>query len=104
MYVLPLFLVNSKPTKKKLLDYVVARVTPLWHDLGITLFNEDQESHLDIIKSNYTDKKTCCKEMFWHWLKTDTSASWQKLIQALQSPSVELFVVADDLEKMLTGS
>ena len=104
VYNLILFLVNSKPTKKKLLDHVVARVTPLWYDLGIALFNEDQELNLDIIKSNYTVKKTCCKEMFWHWLSTDTSASWQKLIQALRSPSVELFVVADDLEKMLIGT
>ena len=99
-----LFLVNSKPTKKKLLDHVVARVTPLWYDLGIKLFNEDEESHLDIIKSDHPDTITRCKEMFWHWLKTDTTASWQKLIQALQSPAIKLVVVADDLEKMLTGN
>ena len=95
---------NSKPTKKKLLDHVVARVTPHWYDLGITLFNEEQESHLDVIKSNYTDKKTCCKEMLWYWLSTNTSATWEQLIEALRSPAVELPVVAADLEKMLTGS
>ena len=95
---------NSKPSKKKLLDHVVAHVTPHWYDLGITLFNEEQESHLDVIKSNYTDKKTCCKEMFWCWLSTNTSATWQQLIEALRSPAVELPVVAADLEKMLTGS
>lgn len=97
-------IVNSKPTKKKLLEHVVACVTPHWYDLGITLLNEDQESHLDVIKSNYTDKMECCKEMFWHWLSTTADASWKKLIEALKSPAVKLTVVATDLEKMLTGS
>ena len=101
---LPLILVNSRPTRNELLDHVVVHVTPLWHDLGIKLFNEDQQSDLDNIKSSDTDTMTRCKEMFWHWLKTDTSASWKKLIQALQSPAIKLVVVADDLEKMLTGN
>jgi len=73
--------------------------------LGIKLFNEEQESHLDVIQSNHaTDNKKCCKEMFWYWLSTNTNASWQQLIEALQSPGVGLPVVAADLEKMLTGS
>ena len=42
--------------------------------------------------------------MFWYWLSTNTNASWQQLIEALQSPGVGLPVVAADLEKMLTGS
>ena len=95
---------NSKPTKKKLLEHVVAHVAPHWYDLGITLLNEEQESHIDVIKSNHSgDKMECCKEMFWHWLSTDTSASWQQLIDALRSPAVGLTVVAADLERMLTG-
>ena len=95
---------DSRPSKKKLLDHVVSRVAPHWYDLGITLLNEDQESHLDVIKSNYTDKKECCKEMFWYWLSTNTSATWKQLLEALRSSGVELPVVAADLEKMLTGT
>ena len=96
---------NSKPSKKKLLDHVVAHVTPHWYDLGITLLKEEQESHLDVIESSHGDnKKECCKKMFWYWLSTNTSATWQQLIEALRSPAVELPVVAADLEKMLTGS
>ena len=94
---------NSKPTKNKIIDHVVPHVTPYWYDLGIKLLREEQESHLDVIESNHDDKKECCKKMFWYWLSTNTDASWQKLIEALRSPAVELPVVAADIEKMLTG-
>ena len=98
-------LVNSKPTKQKILDHVVPYVTPQWYELGVKLLKEDQESHLDVIQSNHTgDNRKCCMAMFWYWLSTNTSATWKHLIQALQSPAIELPVVAADLEKMLTGS
>ena len=95
---------NSKPTKEKLLDHVVPHVTPYWYDLGVKLLKEEQESQLDVIEANYADDKKCCKKMFWYWISTNTDASWQKLIEALRSPAVELPVVAADIEKMLTGS
>ena len=96
---------DSRPSKKKLLDHVVSRVAPHWYDLGITLLNEDQESHLDIIESGHgNDKEECCKKMFWYWLSTNTSATWKQLLEALRSPGVKLPVVAADLEKMLTGT
>ena len=96
---------STKPTKKKLVDHVIPQVTLRWYDLGIKLLREDQESHLDVIESNHADdKKECCKKMFWYWLSTNTDATWQQLIEALQSPAVELPVVAADIEKMLTGS
>ena len=98
-------LVNSKPTKQKILDYVVPYVTPQWYELGVKLLKEDQESQLDVLKLNHVgDNKKCCMEMFWYWLSTNTSATWKQLIGALQSPAVELPVVAADLEKLLTGS
>ena len=100
-----LYLVNSKPTKEKLLDHVVPHVTLRWYDLGVKLFKEEQESHLDVIESNHADdKKECCKKMFWYWISTNTDASWQKLIAALRSPAVELPVVAANIEKTITGS
>ena len=97
-------IVNSKPTKRKLLDHVIPHVTPHWYDLGIKLLNEEQESQLDIIESNHPDnKKECCKRMFWYWLSTNTDASWQLLIEVLRSPAIELPVVAASIEEMLTG-
>ena len=95
---------NSKPTKIKLLNHVVPHVTPQWYLLGLNLLKEDQESQLDIIKSNHAgDNQTCCMEMFWCWLSTNTEASWEQLVEALRSPFVKLPVVAADIEKMFTG-
>ena len=83
---------------------MVPYVSPQWYILGVKLLKEDQESHLDIIKSDHAgDNKKCCIHMFWYWLSTNTSATWKQLIKALQSTAVELPVVAADLEKMLTG-
>ena len=97
-------LATAKPTKKKLLDHVIPRVTSHWYILGVKLLNEDQESHLDVLKLNHAgDNKMCCMEMFWYWLSTNTRATWKQLIEALRSPAVELPVVAADLEKLLTG-
>ena len=106
-YVAKLFyyLVDSKPTIKDLLDYVIPRVTPQWYELGIKLLKADQESHLDIVRSNHAgDNKNCCMDMFQYWLSRNFDATWQQLIEALQSPAVELPVVADDIKKMLIGS
>ena len=98
-------LVNTRPTKQKILDHVVSYVTPQWYELGVKLLKEDQESQLDVLKLNHVgDNKKCCMEMFWYWLSTNTSATWKQLIEALQSPAVELPVVAADLEKMITGN
>ena len=83
---------------------VIPQVAPQWYELGVELFSEDQEKHLDIIKSDHgSDHKKCCTEMFWHWLRTDPNASWHQLVTSLRSPAVELHVVAADIEKMFQG-
>ena len=96
---------NSKPTKKKILDLVVPHVSPKWYDLGIQLLKEDQEAELDIIKADCkSDHKTCCKEMFWYWLKSNPDASWYQLVECLKSPAVELHTLAADIEEIFTGT
>ena len=100
-----LCLVDSAPTKRKLLDDVVPYVTPRWYVLGLKLLEENQETQLDVIKLNHAgDNQMCCMEMFWYWLGTNTDATWRQLVEALRSPVVKLPVVAADIEKMLTGS
>ena len=100
-----LILVNSTPSKRKLLDHVVPRVSTHWYDLGIILLDEEYESYLDVIVSSHgSDIRECCKKMFWYWLSTNTSATWKQLLEALQSPSVGLPVVAADIEKLLAGN
>ena len=68
------------------------------------LLKEEQEAELDAIQSNSSDNKTCCKEMFWYWLKSNPNANWYQLVECLKSPAVELVSVAADVEKMFAGN
>ena len=96
-------LVDSRPTKKKLLE-LIPHVAPQWYELGIQLLNEDQEPHLDIIKADHGNNHVkSCTEMFWYWLKTHPKASWQQLINSLKSPAIQLHTVAANIEGMFTG-
>ena len=98
-------LVSSKPTKKKVLDHVIPNVIPKWYEIGLKLLKEEQEQHLDVIKSDHPgDNTTCCTEMFWYWLRSNDDASWLQLIDALRSPAIELYTVASKLEKIFAGS
>ena len=94
---------TSAPSKRKLLE-LIPSVAPQWYELGIQLLREDQEPHLDVIKSDCgNDNKRCCVQMFWYWLKTNPKASWQQLLDALRSPALELCTVAANIEAMFTS-
>ena len=94
-------LVDSKPSKKKLLK-IIPHVAPYWYEIGIQLLREDQESHLDVIKAEHGhDKTTSCTEMFSLWLKSHPNASWQELIESLKA--IQLHSVAANVEIMFTG-
>jgi len=60
---------------------------------------------ISIIECNDSrDVERCCTNMFKLWLKTDTKASWENLVNALKSKSVGLIVLADEIErKFVTG-
>ena len=96
---------NSRPTRKKLLDHVVPNVTRHWYILGMKLLREGHESYLDFISLNHAnDDKRCCMQMFSNWLSNNANATWKHLIEALRSPAVRLHHVAVEIEKMLIGS
>jgi len=78
-------------------NYVRPEAASQWRDLGMQFLNE---SKLDIIEKNLPgDVESCCTEVFKIWLKEDTEASWAKIVNALRAPSVELYKLADDIEK-----
>ena len=94
---------SSKPSRKKIVD-LIPHVAPQWYELGIKLVREDQEAHLDVIRSDCgNDKKQCCSQMFWYWLKTNPNASWQQLLDSLRSPALELNAVAANIQTMFAG-
>ena len=57
---------------------------------------------LDIIAAdNPRDVVGCCKCVLKKWLDTASDATWNELIRALRSPSVQLYYFADQLEQMM---
>lgn len=53
-----------------------------------------------ITEINKTPKEQCT-EVLNYWLVTKKKATWNKLIQSLKSPSVNLLNLARDIEEML---
>ena len=100
---LSLTIEHIRPDWKYLITYVVPSVAPNWKVLSKMLLNHDlvKNGYLETIESNSPGKVKCCKRMFKKWLETDTSASWKKLIEALQSPDVQLNCVAENIQKMM---
>ena len=103
LYMSLYYLANSRPSKKKILDLVVPHVTTKWYELGVELLAEEQVSQLDVIRTNYNDTITCCREMFWYWLRSNPNASWYHLVECLKSPVIELHALAADIEKFYAG-
>ena len=78
------------------------KVADRWKDLGVQLLRSDQERMLDIIEAdNPHNAVSCCKRVFEKWLQATEDATWNMLIKALRSPSVQLDYLAGQLEKML---
>ena len=93
---------SDRPSLKNLNDHVVNNVAHKWRDLGEQLLQPDQETMLDIIEADQpSDVVSCCKRFFKKWRDTTTNATWDQLIQALRSPSVQLVYLADQLQQML---
>ena len=77
---------SDKPTLKEINDYEIRdQVATEWHDLGVQLLPNNLQVQLGIIENNNTgNAKMCCTRMFEYWLQVDTTASWDKLIEALR--------------------
>ena len=71
-----------------------------WHDLGVQLIPDNLQVQLGIIRNNNpSDAKLCCTCMFEYWLEVDTTASWNKLIDALRK--INKIQLAEDIRKRI---
>ena len=81
---------------------MVNNVADKWRDLGVQLLRPDQQNQLNIIAADHPhDVVGCCKCVLKKWLDTTSDATWNELIRALRSPSVQLDYLAGQLEQML---
>ena len=93
-----------KPPHRDLLNVLIPKVADKWHELGIQLLDQPYIARLDQINKDYPKNvQKCCYEMLRCWLEVDTEATWCKIIQALKSPGVLLFVAAAEVEQELMG-
>ena len=91
---------NDRPSRIDLNIHVVPSVAIKWKALGEVLLHRDivETGYLEIIEEdNPKEVVECCKQMFIKWLETDQDASWEP---ALQSSSVQLNVLAEQIKKL----
>ena len=91
---------SDRPLLRDLHKHVVMEAAHKWRNLGMELLKYDPI--LDTIATDYShDDVSCCSRVFKRWLFTSTDASWNQLIRALRSPTVQLHWLADQLEEMM---
>ncbi len=68
-----------------------------WYNFGLAL--KVLEPPLRHIKANHrsSDCKACLRETLSHWLRNGQSTTWQDVIQALCSRSVDQRKIAEDI-------
>ena len=79
--------VSTTPTLLELQRHVTPQYATDWREIGVELGLTNAK--LREIEVNYPrDVKQCCNRMFSEWLRVDTTASWEKLFTAIESPAV----------------
>ena len=85
---------------KDLHNILIPKIANDWYEVGIQLFNNSQLPKLEEIRATYSsDRRGGCFEMLKYWLRITPEATWDNLIHALRQPGLELFSLADDVEK-----
>ena len=82
----------------KALLNVLHPVRASWYNIGLQL--DIPHTTLDCFKQNYSDQSDLIREVLKCWLKTvvDPSPSWEAIVTALRSPSVNEKSIAAQLE------
>ena len=78
---------------------MVNRVAGKWKDLGVQLLPSEMVGIIAV--DNLHNAVSCCKYVLKKWLDRTTDATWNQLIKALKSPSVQMNYFAGQLEQML---
>ena len=85
-------------------NILIPKIANDWYEVGIQLFNSSQLPRLEEIRATYSsDRRAGCIEMLKYWLKITSDATWDGLIRTLREPGLELFSVADCVEKEVIG-
>ena len=98
----PSICVGTDRPALKYLNKLRADIAKKWHDIGVELLDVKDEQDLDLIRINYRiDVDECTREMLQLWLARKSKASWNRWIEALREPHIQLNALAEKIEKML---
>ena len=87
---------------KDLNNFVVPYVGSKWYMLSYQLLDEQHTVNMQSLRKENRNGEEYCMEMLNEWLRTESSnATWGKLIEGLNSPSIKLHDLANQLQKML---
>ena len=75
------------PSLKQLCEYVIPCYASQWKVIG-SLLGLSSDKMWNIEAEWSTDVESCCHEMLMAWLDVDTTASWKKLHNAVNSLTV----------------
>ena len=91
---------DDRPSLRDLHSHVVPGAAVKWKGLGIQLLDPTSGNELDIIEREcQNDFKECCSQMLQTWLKVTPNATWNQVLAALRTPSIELYRLADQIEE-----
>ena len=80
------FTERTRPELKQLAESVTPKFAVHWKSVGS--FLGIPESRLNILGEDHSgDVQRCCNEMFSVWLDTDHKATWEKVLEAVDSGS-----------------
>ena len=80
---------RSKPQMKDLQNIITPNYASCWKELGIQL-DIPVETLRCIEKAYPTDLFRCCNDMLIHWHQYDAEGSWNKVINAIESPAIAM--------------
>ena len=95
---------TDHPALKELYRYVKKPIAANWFNVGVELFDEDDISELNTIRSsNAGNAEICCEEMLRVWHERYPKVTWNEFIKALKAPGLELNETASKIEEMLSS-
>ena len=94
---------TDRPALKYLYKHVKAHITSKWYDIGVELFDVEDEAVLNTIRTDHPgDSDKCAAEMLRLWLEKKTDASWNQLTKTLREPNIKLEYLATKIESLLS--
>ena len=79
-----------------------AHITTKWYDVGVELFDVEDESVLNTIRTDHPgDSDKCTAEMLRLWLEKKSDASWNQLIKTFRERNIKLESLASKIENLL---